>query len=142
MANVQGKDDVLFLSSDAGVTWKTLVCETSHTFNFTRNSSTTATKCDSGTSARSLGAYEWSFQSSVVVKTDPGASEVSYEDLLGWSVAGTGILIRNANPSPAGTNYYHSGTVYITDLSKSSEVDGLVSADVTFSGDGALDITP
>jgi TP901-1 family phage major tail protein len=141
MANIQGKDDVLMLSSDSGTTWKTLVCETSHTFNFTRNSTTTATKCDSGTSARSLGAYEWSFQSSVVVKTDPGATEISFEDLLSLSVAGTGVLIRSANPNPAGTNFYISGTVYITDLSKTAETDGLVSADVTFSGDGALDIS-
>lgn len=142
MATKQGKDDILQVSTDSGTTWLTLVCESSHTFNFTRNTSTQPTKCDGGTSARVLGSYEWSFQSSVVVKTDPTSSEASYEQILGWSVNGTALLLRNADPNPAGTNYYHYGTVYITDLTKTAEVDGLVTADVTFSGDGAIDITP
>jgi TP901-1 family phage major tail protein len=142
MANKQGKDDILQVSSDSGTTWLTVVCESSHTFNFTRNSSRTATKCDGGTSALNLGSYEWSFQSSLVVKTDPSVSEASYELLLGYAHAATSLQIRNADPSPAGTNWYTLGTVYITDLSKSAEAEGLVTVDVTFSGDGALDITP
>jgi predicted secreted protein len=142
MATKQGKDDILQVSVDSGTTWLTLVCESSHTFNFTRNTSTQATKCDGGTSARILGSYEWSFQSSVVVKTDPSVSEASYELLLSWAQGGTALLLRNADPSPAGTNFYHYGTVYVTDLTKTAETDGLVTADVTFSGDGALDITP
>lgn len=142
MATKQGKDDLIQISADSGTTWLTVVCETTHTFNFTRNSSRTATKCDGGTSALNLGSYEWSFQAGLVVKTDPGASEASYEQLLGYSVNATALQIRNADPNPAGTNWYHLGTVYITDLSKTAEAEGLVTVDVTFSGDGALDVTP
>lgn len=142
MANKQGKNEILQVSADAGVTWLTVVCETSNTFNFTRNSSRIATKCDGGTSALNLGSYEWSFQSSLVVKTDPGATEASYEMLLGWAINSTALQIRNADPNPAGTNWYHLGTVYITDLNKTAEAEGLVTSDVTFSGDGALDVTP
>lgn len=142
MATVQGKDDILKISADAGVTKLTVVCESSHNFNFTRNSSRTATKCDSGTSALALGPYEWSFDASLIVKTDPGGTECSYEALLGYAVAGTALLIYNDNPVGVGTNWQTTGTVYITDLTKTSEVEGLVSVDVTFSGDGSLDITP
>lgn len=142
MGKLQGKDDVLYLSSDGGTTKKALVCETSHSFQGTRNTTRTPTKCDGGTSAVGLGSYEWNFQSSIVVETAPSAGQVSYEDLLGWFVGGTQLDLYNANPDPAGTNFYHAGKVYVTDLSKSAEVEGLVSAEVTFSGDGVLDITP
>jgi TP901-1 family phage major tail protein len=142
MATVQGKDDILKISADTGTTYKTVVCETTHSFQFTRNSSRTATKCDSGTSALALGSYEWSFQASFVVKTDPAGTETSYEDILGYAVAGTALLIKNDNPLGTGTNWQELGTVYITDLSKTAEVEGLVSCDVTFSGDGALDVSP
>lgn len=140
MANVQGKDDILELSTDGGSTWKTLICETSHSFNFNRNTNRTPTKCDGGTSALGIGSYEWSFQSSVVVETAPTVTQVSYEDLLAWAVGATALLLRNSNGT-SGANFHHSGSVYITDLSKTAEVDGLVTADVTFSGTNALDIS-
>lgn len=142
MANKQGKDDIIQISADGGTTWLTVVCETSHSFSFNRNSSTVSTKCDAGTTQRVLGSYEWSFQSSLVVKTDPTASEVSFEALLGYAVGGTRLRVRNADPNPAGTNWFTQGDVFVTDLQKTAEVDGLVTVDVTWSGDGALDITP
>ena len=141
MAKVQGKDDILEVSSDSGVTWKTIICETSHSFQFTRNSSRVATKCDSGTSSVILGSYEWSFQSSFVVETAPSGTQISYEDLLGFAQAGTALQIRNQNGA-SGANWYTAGTVYITDLTKTAEEAGLVSVDVTLAGDGVLDVTP
>lgn len=138
MASVQGTNDKIELSSDGGSTWKFVICETSNTFNFTRNTTRTPTKCDGGTSALSIGTYEWSFNAGIVVDTAPTAGQCSYEELLSWAQAGTSLLLRNQNDA-TGVNYYHSGTVYITSLTKTSEAEGLVSAEIEFSGDGVLD---
>lgn len=141
MANVNGVDDKIELSSNGGSTWKFVICETTNTFTGTRNSSKTPTKCDGGTTAASKGTYEWSFSAGIVIDTAPTVGQVSYEELLAWFVGGTDLLLRNQNDA-TGVNYYHSGTVFISSLSKSSEAEGLVTADIEFSGNGALDYTP
>jgi predicted secreted protein len=137
MAEIQGNDVTVELSSDAGTTWKTLICETRSGIQITRDTTSTATKCNAGTTVIGLGAYSWSMSFDAVVDTAPSVSQVTYADMLTWITAGTSILGKIANTG----EFYHSGSVYVTDLSLDAATGEAVSFSGTLSGTGALDIT-
>jgi predicted secreted protein len=136
MAAIQGNDVTVELSSDAGVTFKTLICETRSGVQITRDTTSQATKCNSGTVQLGLGAYSWSFSFDAVVDTAPSVSQVTYNDLLGWIVAGTALTGR---VEEAG-EFTHEGSVYITDLSLDAATGETVQFSGTISGTGALTI--
>jgi hypothetical protein len=140
MAQINGKDVSVQLSSDSGTTWKTLICEIDHTFSLTRETSSVFTKCDSGTATVSLGAYSWQVTGNAVADTAPGATEVSYEDMLGWAQAGTSLMILMEHDA-AGGDFTESGTGYITSLERTAGTVDPIQFSFTFSGTGALDIT-
>ena len=140
MASINGKDVVVQVSTD-GTTYKNLICEISNNLPISRETNSVTTKCDNGTTTRSLGAYSWEVSGEAVADTAPSASQISYEDLLSGFIAGTLYTIKVENPASTGTNFYHQGSAYLTSLELSNEVNGVSQFSFTFSGTGALDVT-
>jgi hypothetical protein len=128
------------LSADAGVTKKAVVCKKSWTFNGTTPVNEDETDCGPHIG---LGANKWSIDVEGIVNTTPtGATEMSAEDLLGFWNSQTSLLIYLDYPSGAGTDLYASGSIYITNFQITNQVGSLITFSATFSGNGALDVTP
>jgi predicted secreted protein len=140
MAAIQGNDVNVQLSTDTGTTWKTLICETRSGVSMSRDTTSTQTKCSAGTSVLGIGALSWSFSFDAVVDTDPSASQVTYADVLTLMNAGTKVMGR-IQYNTSGTEFYHAGDVYVTDLSLDAATGETVQFSGTLSGTGALDIT-
>jgi len=140
MASINGKDVVVQLSTD-GTTYKSLVCEISNSLPISRETNSVTTKCDNGTTTRSLGAYSWEVSGEAVAETAPSGTQISYEEMLGYIVGGNLLYVKVENPAASGSNFYHQGQAYLTSLELSNEVNGVSQFSFTLSGTGALDIS-
>ena len=127
------------LSSDAGVTYKTIVCNKGWTFN--GSTSTTKEETDCGV-LTGIGANEWSFDIDGVVNTTPGTTEFSAEDLAGFWAGQTALKIKAEYPAVTGTDLYLQGDVYITSFKITKAVGSLLTYTATFTGTGTIDNTP
>lgn len=137
---VQGKLAVIKISVDAGVTKKNITCNQTWEFNGTTPVNKESSDCGTATG---LGSNEWSIPFSGLVNITPtGASEVSYEDLLGIWNAQTLFQVYLPYPDPAGTDWYMSGDVYLTELTLTKATEELMKFSGTLTGSSALDITP
>jgi len=98
MATALQGSDVSFTVrvADTG-TFKTMVCEDTLTFDVTSDITTTKTKT-CGT-FKGVGTPDFKANGSAVFSTAPGGSEVSYDEVLGWQLAGTKVefIIANTN---------------------------------------------
>src|SRR5688572_26979991 len=106
---IQG-GNVVVGSSTNDSTYYDMICEINNSVGLTRSTNTVRTKCDGGTSARSLGAYEWEISGSAVADNAPTSTQVSYKSMLAHFVAGTLLYVRVQSPgtgSSAGSDYYH-----------------------------------
>jgi hypothetical protein len=143
MARIAGKDVKLEISTDSGTTWKELICEITNTANFTRETTTAPlTKCDTASAAQEITptGYSWSFDFEALTDTAPSVTQVTYQDMKTLAINGTSFLARRQYNS-SGTEFYESGSVYITSLSSPAAVDGFHSFSGTMQGSGAQDIT-
>lgn len=131
---------MLEVSTDSGTTWKSMICELSNTLSMSTEMSSTQTKCDGGVTISTPGAKSWEISGEAVVDTAPTASQVSYEDALGWWSNATAVLVRIQHDG-TGTNFYHSGTAYLTSLELSANVTDAVQFSFSFTGNGSLDIS-
>jgi hypothetical protein len=139
---IQGVNVVVKVSTD-GTNYFDMICEINNNVDLSRATNSTRTKCDGGTTAKSLGAYEWSFGGSAVADNAPTGSQISYKSLLAHFIAGTYLYVKVVSPgtgSSAGSDFAHKGRAYLTALKLTNEVDGVSQFDFTFSGDGALTI--
>jgi predicted secreted protein len=136
MAAIQGKDVNVEISTDAGTTWKTLICETRNGLQQTRDTTSTSTKCDDGVTYIGLGAKSFNMSFDAVVDTAPTVSQVTYDDMNGWFSAGTALLARIESTG----NFTHEGTVYVTDLSLENANGEVSQFSGTLTGSGALTI--
>lgn len=143
MSKIPGKDIVLEISTDTGTTWKSLICEISNTANFNRESTTAPlTKCDTASAAQeiTLLGYTWGFDFEALTDTAPSVSQVTYSDLKTLAINGTSFLVRRQYDGSA-SEFYESGTAYITSITSPATVDGFHSFSGTMTGSGAQDIT-
>lgn len=136
MAKIQGNDVILQLSSD-GLYYKTLICEIGHTLNKTRDTQATATKCDGGTPATSIGAKTFTIDFTAATDDAPTANQCSTKDVDDWYEAGTYMYWKIQYGD--GTDIYQQGRGYITSLSIDSQVGGIHQVTGTITGDGAID---
>jgi predicted secreted protein len=136
MAEIQGNNVTVEISTDSGTTYKTLICETRSGIQITRDTTQTQTKCNAGTTVLGLGAYSWSMSFDAVVDTAPSGSQVTYNDMLGWVTSGTALTARIEEAG----EFTHEGSVYVTDLSLDAATGEAVSFSGTLSGTGALTI--
>jgi hypothetical protein len=115
---IQGVNVVVKVSTD-GTNYFDMICEINNNVDLSRATNSTRTKCDGGTTAKSLGAYEWSFGGSAVADNAPTGSQISYKALLAHFVAGTYLYVKVASPgtgSSAGSDFTHKGRAYLTAL--------------------------
>jgi predicted secreted protein len=141
MAAIQGNDVNVEISTDNGTTFKTLICETRSGVSIQRETSSTQTKCNAGVAQLGIGALSWSLSFDAVADTDPSASQVTYADMLTLITAGTKVVGR-IQYNTSGTEFYHKGDVYVTDLTLDAATGETVQFSGTLSGTGALDVTP
>lgn len=144
MAKIQGVNVVVQVSTN-DVTYYNMICEINNQVGLTRSTNSVRTKCDGGTSARTLGAYEWQVSGTAVADNAPTGSQISYKSLLSHFIAGTLLYIKVGSPmsgSSAGSDYNHKGQAYLTSLNLTNEVDGVSQFDFTFSGTDTLSVAP
>lgn len=129
------------LSADAGTTYKSIVCRKSVALDVDSAVNEEQTDCGNFVS---LGPVKWGFDVEGIVNTSPESTEVSYEDLLGYSNGQTSLLVRMQHPTSGspGTNLYAQGACYITNLKLSGPSGSLLSFSCRITGTGTLDITP
>jgi hypothetical protein len=144
MAKISGQSVKTEISTDAGTTWKELICETTSGSDLTRETTTAPfTKCDVATAAQEVTplASSWSFNFDALTDTAPSGSQVTYSDMLTlWNTGASFSVRRQYNTS--GSEFYLSGTAYLTSLSEVAPADGFHSFSGTITGSGALDINP
>lgn len=141
---IQSVNVVVKVSTD-GTNYFDMICEISHRIPLSRSTNSVRTKCDGGTTAKSLGAYDWSISGSAVADNAPSGSQISYKSLLAHFIAGTYLYLKVVSPgsgSSAGSDYSHKGRGYLVNLELTNEVDGVSQFDFTFAGDGALNVAP
>jgi len=136
---LNGNDIPLKISTDAGTTYKSVVCATTSGIEITRDISEKETKCGP---LSTVGNAKWSANVEGVVNTTPAGTEVSYEDLLGIIVNNTATLIKVESPVAAGTDFYIQGTVIMTGLNLSMPSGDFVEFTCTLTGSGIIDIAP
>ncbi len=137
---LNGNDIPLKISTDAGTTYKSVVCATTSGIEITRDISEKETKCGL---LSTVGNPKWTANVEGVVNTTPTAlTEVSYEDLLSIIINNTSTLCKVESPVAAGTDFYLQGTVIMTGLNLSMPSGDFVEFTCTLTGSGTPDITP
>lgn len=136
---LNGNDIPLKISTDAGVTYKSIVCATSSDVKMSRDIKEKDTKCGKLTT---VGNLTWSIDVSGVLNTTPAGTEVSYEDLLSIIVNNTSTLAKIESPVAAGTDFYIQGTVVMTNLDLGTPSGDFAEFSCTLTGSGTVDITP
>lgn len=131
----------LSLSADA-ITYKTVICRKTSNVNFSR--AVTREDSDCGSFA-ATGALQWGGSYEGIVSITPtGASEMSYEDLLGFMVSGATLYVKDQYPTSGtpGTDWYTQGQVVLTNLAKQNENGKNITFSFSFENNGDPDIAP
>lgn len=139
MARIQAKDAVLQLSTD-GSTYKSVVCEIGHTLNRERSTNSVETKCYGGVAYVSVGALSGSIDFTGLFETQPSASQVSADDILGYIENGT-YLYWKLSSGLSGDERYRQGNGYVTSDSEDAQIGDNVGFNFTLTIDGAIDIS-
>lgn len=131
---------VPFALSTDDITYKNVVCKKAWNFNGTTATNPEDTDCGV---LVGLGANAWTFDFEMVLNTTPnGATEMSAKDVLSIWNNQTFAYAKVLYPNPGGTNFYIQGGGYITSFTLQNTVGNLMTFTGTFSGNGAVDITP
>lgn len=126
---------VPFAISSDGITYKNVVCK--KVWNLSSDVEISAEETDCGR-LTSVGTPGWTFDAEFVLNTTPnGATEWGYDALFAFHNAGTLIYVKTTS----GSSYYRQGQGYITSWKETANQGGMVTAQITFTGDGTLDIT-
>lgn len=128
------------ISTDGGTTKKSLTCLVSASFTGTTPSTEEQTQCGTFTG---LGQNAWEFTFDAVVNITPtGASEVSWEDILGLWHNQTEFQVTQEYPVGAGTDFFLQGDAYLTQIGNNVAVGSSMKFTGTIKGNGTLDIAP
>lgn len=141
MASIQSVSVPLELSSDGGITWKTVVCLTDWTLDLTVDNTVNQSFC-----GVDVGVSFPTFNGSVnaICETAPITNQLTYKTLAGWVNNLTKISFRIQSPGTGtiGNDFYHEGDCYITKLELKAQVKDTIKFSFDFIGTGVLDITP
>lgn len=131
--SLQGSLTVLEVSSD-GITFQTLVCEEDSQIDLSNDVTTTKTKCST---FKGISAVDATISGNAVVNADPGADEVSYNDVQNWQLQKTQKYFRYRNQVQgtftAGQAYSFTGVGYFTQSTLTAPGDDVVKFSFTFS---------
>lgn len=121
------------ISTDAGVTFKNVVCK--KTWNLTLDNTLVQEETDCGVLTET-GASNVTFGFEFVLNTTPnGATEWGSDDVMNMANDKTTIVVKTTN----GSTYYRSMSGKITNYQESAPQGGMVNATGTFTGSGILD---
>lgn len=141
MASLQSTNFPIELSFNGGVSWQILVCLTQYNIPLERAVNQVETFCGTETG---LGSLTFNPTGSAVAETAPTSNMVTYNRLLTAMNNSELIQFRVQAPTSGsiGVFFFLSGSCYVTSLTLNFNVGETVGFDWTFSGSGALDITP
>lgn len=124
------------ISSDAGVTYKNVVCKKTWGYTGTTNVAKEETDCDV---LKAPGAIDQSFNFEFVLNTTPnGATEWGSDNIMNFFQAKTLLYVK---VTTGGVAYYRSGAGYITNYTETAAQGGMIVATGTFEVSGTLDTT-
>jgi hypothetical protein len=143
MAQITSSNQPIEVDVAGGTSYKTLVCVSSGTVDGTTDVSEEQTDCGN---FANVADPKYTITAEAVCETAPSVSQVSYTDLLTAFINKTTVAVRVQNPtvtgSSIGTSYYHAFAARITALSlNKASSSAYISFSVTFTSDGAIDIT-
>lgn len=131
---------VPFALSTDEITYKNVVCKKAWNFNGTTPTNVEETDCGP---LVGLGSNTWTFDFEMVLNTTPdGATQMSAKDVLSIWNNQTFAYAKVMYPANTGVNFYIQGAGYITSFVLQNTVGNLMTFTGTFSGNGAVDITP
>lgn len=142
MNSIQGELAPIQLSSDGGITWKTLVCLETSNVPLATTVNEVETNCGV---AVGLGAIKFNPAGSAVAEAIPTSNQVTYKDLLGWQVAKTLIMFKVEYPGSGGQygmNLALSGTCYVTSTDVTLETGKVITFTYTLTGTGTVNTNP
>jgi len=127
---------VLFsYSTDSGVTYKTVVCESDSNIEGSRNVVTDETKCGI---LKYPGPANFRVTFNGVVDSVPDATEASYTEIQAIFAANTKVYAKYTN---VGTEPYHQGQGWFTRLGNQNAASGTSKFSFDFEFDGDVDVT-
>lgn len=96
MAQIEAKDIYHYVSTDDGVTFKTLICTTDASVSSSKSSTETDTRCGVLVSA---GNDTTTFTGTAVTDDSPDANELSHNEMWALYLASTAFIIVQQNVS-------------------------------------------
>lgn len=143
MTNIQSINVPFEISADNGASWVTLVCISDHKLPVSSAVNKVNTQCGI---AVGLGPVEFNPSGSAVNDTTESVpGQVSYKDVLAWTVAQKTLKFRAQQSSGNGSIgdiYYLSGNGYFTACEKDDTVGDVEKFTFTFSGIGTPSLVP
>lgn len=143
MADIQASGIPIQLSTDNGVTWKTLICLKNYNVPITRSTNESETFCGKSVG---LGALSFNPQGNAVVSTTPDVDEVTLVNMLQWITGKTVLKFRTAYPEANGSagsigdEFYIAGDCYVVSVNAIFATNDVVNFDFELRGFGELDI--
>jgi hypothetical protein len=121
---------------------KTITCEESSDFNLSANVNTTKTKCGS---FAAVDIPEGTINFSGVVNGAPGGSELSFNDLAGYTNNKTKLYAKYQNAISGsvavGTAVFATGVGYFSSVQVTAAEGDLIKFTATFTFSGTIDTT-
>lgn len=137
MATFQSTSYPPEFSSDNGTTWKTLICVQDWEWSGDNTVNKEDTFCGQ---VVGLGTPGVTGSANAVCESTVGATQVTFEDALGWFTAGTKVKFRTQDAS--GANWHMVCDAYITSLQQTFAVGSVVKFSLGWESTGTLDNTP
>lgn len=140
VTTIQGSAVPFAISTDAGTTYKTVVCNKA--WGLTVDTTVNEDESDCGRHV-GLGTVKGSFSIEGLYNTTPTITEISGEELLSLSVHQTSFLFKVQSPTSGspGADLSLMGSGYLTNYQITKATNSLISFSGTILVDGNLDIT-
>lgn len=142
MTTAQGELAPLSLSSDGGITWKTLVCLETYKVPLDTTVNEDETNCGV---AVGLGAIKFKPTGTAIMEVNPDSTMVTYEDMVKWQTGKTLIMFKTEYPASGGQygkNIALSGTCYVTATGGTFQTGKVITFDFTLTGTGLVNTNP
>lgn len=144
MAQILGTNQQVEIDvTNAGTTWKALVCLRNSSVDTTNDVTSEQTNCGV---LSAVGEPSMALNFDAICETAPTASQTSYKDLLTASVGKTLIRVRLSSPVQTGSSmglfYHHEFSGYVTSLTMNQASGEFINFSGTIQSTGSLDIIP
>lgn len=139
MAGVEmiGKDVIIEISRDAGVSWLPIVCLQDVTLNTSVEALTTSNRCRGRFSASQPNTFSYTIDGTGNIVEDWEITEAAYQAVMEMSTTGELFLWRMTD---ADATYYRGGEAWVSEDTETFPNDDFATFDFTFNGTGTLDV--